>query len=102
MTISRRVMTITVLLVGALMAISEAPEILTLTDNVTNDYVTVQSGQAIPARGTIKNTTHHVIPADVVFSVPFDVRDSLAHNFLRSASSKAPRSLLLLLVSQRR
>jgi hypothetical protein len=95
-------LTVTVLLVGALMAISEAPEILTLTDNVTNDYVTVQSGQAIPARDTIKNTTHHVIPADVVFGVPFDVRNSLAHNFLRSASSKAPRSLLLLLVSQRK
>jgi len=36
--ISRRLLTVTVLLLGTLMAVSEAPEILTLTDNTSNDY----------------------------------------------------------------
>ena len=39
MRLSRRIFVIAVLLTSGLMAASEVPEILTLTDNVSNDYV---------------------------------------------------------------
>ena len=52
---SHRMLTIAVLLIGGLMAVSEAPEILTLTDNVTNDCESVQIAQHGARRCIVEN-----------------------------------------------
>ena len=95
-------LTIAVLLIGGLMTVSEAPEILTLTDNVTNDCESVQIAQHGARKSIVENATGKTIPAQVLFSISDEDREISAQNFLRSPSAKSPRSLLLLLVSQRK
>jgi len=102
MKLSRRVLSIAVLLVGGLMAFSEVPEILTLTDNVSNDCESVRVAHRTSHPGLIKDPTRQAAPAHAFFSASNEDRDTSAHNFLRSPSAKAARSLLLLLVSQRK
>jgi len=102
MKLSHRMLTIVVLLVGALMAVSEAPEILTLTDNTSNDYLSVQIRRVSPRTSLVKDVTHEATSPHVLFGAPYGERDVAAHSFLLSRSSTSPRSLLFLLVTQRK
>ena len=100
MKFSQSMLTILVLLVGGLMAGSEAPEILTLSDDVSNDcelvQVTCPSARKCAVMGpTRKLTPGHVLPSDPVMG------DAVAHR-LMSPSLRSSRSLLLLLVTQRK
>jgi hypothetical protein len=101
MKLSHRMLTVAVLLVGALMTVSEAPEILTLTDDASNDYLSISIGRVSPRTSIVKDATDRAISPHVLFGVPSGERDVAAHSFLLSRSSKSPRSLLLLLVTQR-
>jgi hypothetical protein len=102
MKLPRRVLTIAVVLAGGLMAFSELPEILALTDNVNNDCESVHIARGFSHSCVVKDPTRQATTAQGLFNVSADGRETSAHNFLRSFSAKAPRSLLLLLVSQRK
>ena len=102
MKLSHRMLTVVVLLVGALMAVSEAPEILTLTDNASNDYLSVRIGRVSPRTSIVKDATHEATSPHVLFGAPYGERDVAAHSFLLSRSSTSPLSLLLLLVTHRK
>jgi hypothetical protein len=95
-------LTFVVLLVGATIAVAEVPEILTLTDDISNDCEFVQITRPSSSRCRATNSTPKAIPAPVMFTgVPGD-RRACTSNFLSSPSSKSPGSLLLLLVTQRK
>lgn len=98
MRLSHRMLTIAVLLVGGLMALSEAPEILTLTDNVSNDCESVQVAGQSRQRCLVEDSTGKVSHGRVLSSGD---RGS-AQSFLSSPSLESSRSLLLLLVTQRK
>ena len=102
MKLSERMLTVAVLLVGALMAVSEAPEILTLTDNVSNDCVWVQTAQGSARHCVVKDPTRHPPSGRSVYGPPGEGRDGLTQDSLHVTSSKSPRTLLSLLVSQRK
>ena len=102
MRLPRKAFTIAVLLVGGLMAFSEVPELLSLTDNVSNDCESVRVAHLTSNSGVIKDPTRQATSAHTLFSASVEDRDTSTHNFLRSPSAKAARSLLLLLVSQRK
>ena len=97
-----RMLTFGVVLVAALMAVNEVPELLTLTDNVSNDYVSVRIGTESPRQGVVKDQTRQVTAAPVVFNLPVRLRVATACNFLFSTPARSPRGLLLLLVTQRK
>ena len=94
-------LTFGVVLVAALMAVNEIPELLTLTDNVTNDYVSVRAETENPRNGVVKQPTCQRTDGSVVFNPAVRLRVATACNFLFSSTAKSPRSLLLLLVTQR-
>jgi hypothetical protein len=96
-----RMLTFGVVLVAALMAVNEVPELLTLTDNVSNDYVSVRAETESPRRDVIKDSTRHLTVAPMVSNPTVRLRVATACNFLFSLTAKSPRSLLLLLVTQR-
>ena len=101
MTFSRRLLTILVLVVSGLMAVSEAPELLTLSDDVSNDCESVEVSRSNLCRDTIKKSTRPIIPAQALFAGPAIV-EAVPHNLLSPASVRSTRSLLLLLVTQRK
>jgi hypothetical protein len=101
MTLSRRMLTITVMLVGVLMAVSEAPEILTLTDNVANDCESVQIKRVSGNKCLVKASTFKVVLARALFSAPVRA-DLIARSLAVSVSSRSTRSLLLMLVTQQK
>jgi hypothetical protein len=84
------------------MALSEAPEILALTDNASNDYLAVRMGRVSQRTSVVKEPTHQVTPQHLVVGMSKGERDVAAHSFLLSRYTKSPRSLLLLLVTQRK
>jgi len=94
-------LTFAVVLVAALMAVNEVPELLTLTDNVSNDYVSVRTETESPRHRLVKERTRQLTATSVIFNAPVRLRAATACNFLFSSTAKSPRSLLLLLVTQR-
>jgi len=101
MKVFRGMLTFGVVLVAALMAVNEVPELLTLTDNVTNDYVSVRVERVSPHFRVVKDPAYQLTAASAVFSLPVRLRVATASNFLFSSTAKSPRSLLFLLVTQR-
>src|ERR1035437_1560025 len=102
MKLSHRMLTVAVLLVRALMGVSEAPEILTLTDNASNDYLAVRIERVSARASIVKDATHEATSPHVLFGAPYGDRDVAAHSLLLSRSSTSPRRLFLLLVTQRK
>jgi hypothetical protein len=94
--------TFAVFLLATLMAVSEAPEILSLTDDVSNDCESVQIERQSPRRCIVEDSTRQATSSWVLFSLSTRENDALAHNFLLSSSSRSPDSLLLLLTLQRK
>jgi hypothetical protein len=94
--------TFAVFLLATLMAVSEAPEIFSLTDDVSNDCESVQVERQGPRRCIVEDSTRQATPSLVLFSLSTRENDALAHNFLMSFSSRSPNSLLLLLTLQRK
>jgi len=92
--------TFAAVLVAVLMAFSEFPELLTLTDNVTNDY-TLRIGSERPHAGVVKDSRREATAPPVVPGLPVRLRVATIANFLHSPAAKSPRGLLLLLVTQR-
>jgi len=95
-------LTVAVILLGATLAVGEAPEILTLTDDVSNDCESVQITRPSSRRRLVEDSPGQAIPAPVMFTDSPDDRGASAHNFLSSPSSRSAGSLLLLLVTQRK
>jgi hypothetical protein len=100
MKFSRSMLTVLVLLVGGLMAVSEAPEILTLSDNVSNDCETVEITRPSARKCAVTDSPRKITPGQPLLSSPA-VGDAVAHE-LMSPSSRSSRGLLLLLVTQRK
>ncbi len=102
MTLSRRILTIAVLVVGALMTVSEVPEILALTDDISNDYELAVIGRQSWRRCMVEDSTRRVTSAHVLFPASDEDHDAFAHKFLLPPSSTFPRNQLLTLMSQRK
>lgn len=100
MRFSHRVLGVVVLLVGGLMAVSEAPELLALTDNVSNDCESVQIVRP-GARGCLStHSTREITPPQTFPGASASSKAvALSLSFLSSGST---RSLLALLVTQRK
>lgn len=94
--------TFAVFLLATLMAVSEAPEIFSLTDDVSNDCESVQVERQSPRRYIVEDSTRQATPSWVLFSLSTGENEALAHNFLLSSSSRSPNNLLLLLTLQRK
>jgi hypothetical protein len=95
-------LSIVVLLVGGLMAVNEAPGILILDDDISNDCEAVQVTRRDPRGCIVADSTGQAVPARVLFSnSPSNGRGSTP-NSLFSSSSRSPGSLLLMLVTQRK
>ena len=94
-------LTFVAVLTAAMMAANEFPELLTLTDNVSNDYVTVCTRAESAPQVAIKRPAGQLTAAPVALCPPVGLRLAAASNFLISSTAKSPRSLLLLLVTQR-
>ena len=78
-----RMLAFVVVFTAALMAVNEMPELLTLTDNVSNDYVSVRIGSESLHPGVVKSSTRETTAASVVFSLPVRSRiAATASNFL--------------------
>jgi hypothetical protein len=94
-------LTFGVVFVAALMAVNEVPELLTLTDNVTNDFISVRVERVGPHYGVVKDPARQLLAVPSVFNLPVRLHIATASNFLLSSTAKSPRSLLLFLVTQR-
>jgi hypothetical protein len=101
MKLYQRMLTFGIVLMAAMMAFNEFPELLTLTDNVTNDYVSVRSRSESSHQIVVQKSSGQLTAVPAVFNAPVQLRVAAASNFLISATAKSPRSLLLLLVTQR-
>jgi hypothetical protein len=101
MKLPHRMLTFVVLLAAAMMAVNEFPELLTLTDNTSNDYVSVRIGYERARPGVVKDPVPQATAAPLVFTAPVGLCVTAASDFLRSSTAKSPRSLLLLLVTHR-
>lgn len=101
MTFRRRMLSFAVVLMVAMMAANEFPELLTLIDNTTNDYVSVRSQSQGRPPVVIKDPTGLLTAAPVVFSLPVRLRTAADSSFLRSPNAKSPNRLLQLLATQR-
>ena len=97
----RRTLSLAVVLMAAIMAANEFPELLTLTDNTNNDYVSVRSQSQGQPPVVIKDPAGRLTAAPVVFSLPVRLRAAADSSFLRSPTAKSPNRLLQLLASQR-
>jgi len=95
------VLTFAVLLMAAMMAVNEFPELLTLTDNTSNDYVTVRTGGENAHHVFLKRTAGQQTTGRVELSSPARLHVALDPNFVVSPTAKSPRGLLMLLVTQR-
>ena len=85
---------------AALMAVSEMPELLTLTDDVSNDYVFARVGFESPRPGAVKAPSKATV-ASAAFNLPVRLLATVASNSLISPAAKALRGLLTLLVTFR-
>lgn len=96
-----RTLSFAVMLMAAMMAANEFPELVTLTDNTTNDYVSVlrQSNDQPPI--VIRDPTGQLTAAAVVFNLPARLRAAADSSFLLSPTAKSPNRLLQLLATQR-
>jgi hypothetical protein len=90
-----------VLLMAAMMAANELPELLTLTDNTANDYVSVRSQSKSQPPAAIKDAAGKLMAAPVVFNPPARLRVAADSNFLHSATARFPNRLLQLIATQR-
>jgi hypothetical protein len=97
----RRTLSFAVMLMAAIMAANELPELLSLTDNTTNDYVFVRSQSHGQPPVVVKDLAGQLTAAPVVFSLPVRLRAAADSSFLRSPTAKSPNILLLLLAMQR-
>ena len=84
MRLSRSILVVAVLLTSGLMAASEVPEILTLTDNVSNDYELGWQRPAGPSsqqmvRDTIAPSGWLVAPS-LERGVPLSFSSTIPHN----------------------
>jgi hypothetical protein len=96
------ILSIGVVLLAALMAAHELPEILTLTDNTSNDYVSVRAGSQSLLQGVLKQSKRQLPVASVALSLPARLPLATAFNLLFSTGVKSARTLLSLLVTQRK
>jgi hypothetical protein len=101
MKLAHRTLTFAVLLTAVMMAVNEFPELFTLTDNTANDYVSARSQSEAPPQTVVKERAGQLLAAAVAFCLPIRLHVAAASNFLVSSTAKSPRSLLLLLVTQR-
>jgi hypothetical protein len=95
----RRTLRFAVMLMAAMMAANEFPELLTLTDNTTNDYVSVLSQSN--GQPPIRDPAGQLTAAAVVFNLPARLRAAADSGFLLSPTAKSPNRLLQLLATQR-
>lgn len=102
MKLSRKTLTFAVFLVAALLSISEAPEILTLTDDISNDCESVQITSQSSRQCIVKESADQVVPAPAPFSDSASDRRASVYNSPWSLSSLSTDTLLLLLVTQRK
>ncbi len=102
MKLSRGMLSIMVLLVGGLMAVNEAPEILTLTDDMANDCETIQVTRQGGRRSVVGDSTRQATPAPLLASAAGGNGRGSKPNSLSPKSSQSPCSLLLMLVTQRK
>ena len=100
--VSRRTLVFGVLLVGLLAAASEIPEILTLTDNVANDYVSVRVKPDTIGQSTVKYPFPPVAFAPALASGTRHALEAKAGYVLSSVSVYPSYDLLLLLSTQRK
>jgi hypothetical protein len=101
MKLHQRMLTFGVVLMAVMMAFNEFPELLTLTDNVTNDYVSARSRSDTSRQIVAQKSPGQLTAVPAVFNPPVRLRVAAASNFLLSTAAKAPGSLLLLLVTRR-
>jgi len=101
MKLYRGMLTFVVVLMAAMMAANEFPELLTLTDNTTNDYVSVQRRSDNSQQIVIQRSTTQLTAVPVAFNPPVGLLVTADSNFLLSPAAKSPGGLLLLLVTQR-
>jgi hypothetical protein len=101
MKLHQRMLTFGIVLMAAMMAFNEFPELLTLTDNVTNDYVSVRSRSESSHQIVVQESTDQLTAVPMVFNPPVQLRVAADSNFLLSPAAKSPGGLLLLLVTQR-
>jgi hypothetical protein len=99
--LSRRTLTIAILLVGTMIAVSEAPEILTLTNDVSNDCELIQMARQSPRRCIVKSSIGQENPAQALLVGSPSNSHARTHKFLWSSPSRSIRCLLLLLVTLR-
>jgi hypothetical protein len=102
MRLSHRMLTFALLLVSGLMTFSEAPEILTLADDTSNDCEWVQIAPQSRPKCNVKDSTGQATPGQVQVNRFAGAREASVRGFLSSPSSRSTRSLLLLLVPQRK
>ncbi len=98
----RRMLAVAAMLVATLMAFSEAPEILTLSDKVSNDCEAVQVARTGRRSCLVEDSTHAVNPAIVQLGPPAHHGDACTLNCPLSPPFRGSASLLLLLVTQRK
>jgi hypothetical protein len=101
MKLYQRMFTFGIVLMAAMMALNEFPELLTLTDNTTNDYVSVQRRSDSSHQIVVQRSAAQLTAAPAVFNPPVQLQVLAASNFLLSPAAKSPGGLLLLLVTQR-
>ena len=86
---------------AAMMAVNEFPELLTLTDNTSNDYVTARTGGENVHNLLLRRPAGQQTAGCVEVSPPARLRGMRDPNFLVSPTAKSPRGLLLHLVTRR-
>jgi len=101
MKLYQRMLGLAVVLMAAMMALNEVPELLTLTDNTTNDYVSVQKRSDSSHQVVVQRSAAQVTATPAVVHPPIQSEVLAASNFLLSPAAKSPGGLLLLLVTQR-
>jgi len=102
MKLSRKMLMFGVLLVGLLAAVSELPEILTLTDNVSNDYISVKVRPDTLDQHSLKGPSRQAALAPMLSATVDSRRESAVWYSLASAAVHPSRDLVVLLATQRR
>jgi len=86
---------------AAMMAVNEFPELLALTDNVNNDYVSVQKRSDSSHQIVIRRSTTQLIAVPVAIFPTVELSVAVDSNFVLAPAAKSPRGLLSLLVTLR-
>jgi hypothetical protein len=101
MRLSHRMLAIAVLLTGGLMVLSQTSEILSLSDNVSNDCEATQIVRRSQQQCVVEDSSAQTTAGGTIFSASSRDRGEI-RSFLSSSFPHSSSSLLLLLVTQRK